>query len=579
MAIRNGTLLVGLCVITQNLTAAQAPVKVSGKFIPRKEAKEKFPPDPQKLSDIARLEVEADSNAGVARVVFEVDDQFRAEVKMPPYRYDWDTLNENDGPHTITAIAYNANGQTGVLRQKVTVENKLSLGIPHYADLALQAMRRGDDVMLEKAARKAYKISTAEPDAIRAMATYIGFKGDVDQAFRMLEDRQSGIIDDEVTLEIKGFLQLLRAGRNPNLIAMLPDLKVGLGMARQRARLIIDETKKKIPDSSKDPQALLTRGDIYWSYHKYEAALASYTAMEQLPLDSTLLRRVQLRKGITLMRLGRTKEADTLARSLLSKGENDYTAQALYAAVLYSQHRYSDAQQVSEKGAEKKNLAAMLVCSMSDMIMGAKARGYKLVRDSFKLLDGTETQFAALAVLGEAGEKDNARKAFTFAIMNSPLSVSTLNEYAYHAIAFDNAPDRFQFALNIFDVAQSLEPENADVLAGRAVAYYGLRRWKSFNNCLEKLQNVAPSAPDLFMLMAVDLNRDAAKAHTVSEAIARAKKIDPHNFNFADVPKPEVLATKMMRSRRTPPLTPFVLDRADSPPPLEEPETATTASK
>ncbi len=578
MAIWYGSVLAGLCLIAGG-ALAQSSVRVSAKFIPRKETKEKFAPDPTKLNNIVRYEVEADSSAGVARVTFEVDDQFRLEVKKPPYRYDWDTLNENDGPHTIAIVAYNNNGQTGVLRTKVAVENKLSLGIPYYAEQALEAMRTGDEVTLEHAARKAYKISTAEPDAIRAMALYIGFRGNVDEAMRMLNDRQSGIIDDEVTLEIKGFLQLLRAGRNPNLIAMLPDLRTGLGMAQQRARIIISETKKRISDSSTDPSALLNRGDIFWTYHKYEAAFASYTSAEQLAKEPALLRRIQLRKGIALLRLGRIKEAEDIAKALLKKFGGDYTVQALNGAVLYYQRRYSEAQNMVEKAADKKNLASVMVCSMTDLILGARARAYKQVRDAFKVLDGTETQFAALAVLAEAGEKENARKSFTLAIMNSPLAVSTLSEYAFNSMVFENAPDRFQYALNIFDVALNLEPDNASALSGRAVALYGLKRWKSLTDCLEKLHNADPVSPDLFVLMAAEMSQDPAKAPAIAEALRRANRLDPINFNFKDVPKAEILAAKVMRVRRVLPLTPFVMDRADNPPPVELEEPTTVPAK
>ena len=119
--------------------AANAQVNVSAKFVPRKNSKEKSAPDPTKLSDTIALEAKADSSAGIMRVTLEIDDQFREERKKPPYNFEWDTLGERDGAHTVSIVAYNANGQTGVKRMKVNVENKLSLGIDYYAEQALNA--------------------------------------------------------------------------------------------------------------------------------------------------------------------------------------------------------------------------------------------------------------------------------------------------------------------------------------------------------------------------------------------------------------------------------------------------------
>ena len=126
---------------------------------------------------------------------------------------------------------------------------------------------------------------------------------------------------------------------------------------------------------------------LFRSYHKYEAALASYEMAEQKTTNPSILRRIQLRKGITLLRLGRLKEAEDIAKALARRYPEDLTIQALGGAVLYYGRRYSEAQAFVEKGAEKKNLACTMVCSMSDLILGAKARAYKQVRDSFKILD------------------------------------------------------------------------------------------------------------------------------------------------------------------------------------------------
>lgn len=554
-------LIAGIC---------NAQVNVSAKFVPRKGSKEKSAPDPTKLSDVVALEAKADSSAGVSRVTLEIDDKFQQEKKAPPYNFEWDTLAERDGPHTIGIVAYNANGQTGVKRMKVTVENKLSLGIDYYAEEALLAMRRGDEVTLEKSARKAYRISTAIPEAIRAMALLTGLQTDPNRGISMIDDRQSMIQkDDPVTIEIRNFLRLVRAARNPDLIAMLPDMRAGLLSAKQRAREVLDEVKQKTPDTSTDANALLTRGDTLWNLHRYTEALDSYERVGRLTTEAKLQRRLQMRIASTLLRLGRVKEAESIAQRLTVE-ESDLTAKAVLGAVLFAQRKYEEAGRTVETGAEKKNAACLTVGAMTDMILGARTRAYKRTGSTFKLMDGPENQYLALAVFAENGSKDNARKAFTVSIMNSPLSGATLAEYGFQAIAFNDSPDRFIMALNIFDLALSADPEDITAMAGRAVSLWGLGRLNGFHDYIDRLSKLDPLSPDLFVMLAAELNRDPAKAATVSEALQRATKLDPYNYKYKDVPKPEVLATRMMRTRRIIPLSPSLLDKADAPPPIEE---------
>ena len=178
-----------------------------------------------KLSDMVRLKAEADSKSGIERITFEVDDQFRAEAKQPPYLFDWDTLNENDGQHTIAITAYNVNGQTGIQRLKMTVENKLSLGIKHWVKDGLAAFGRNDLRTLDKDARKSFKISRIDVDAVRLMALNLGAKGDIGGGLRLLDDQQIGVPKEEpFTLRIRGYLALFQSVNQGNNVQMVQEM-------------------------------------------------------------------------------------------------------------------------------------------------------------------------------------------------------------------------------------------------------------------------------------------------------------------------------------------------------------------
>ena len=238
------TLFAGLGLIALSITNGAAQVKVTSAFIPRKEAKEKFAPDSAKLSDVVRIDAKADSGAGIEKVVFEIDDQFRFEAKKPPYQFDWDTLAENDGAHTLGIIAYNINGQTGTQRLKVKVENQLALGIAHWVQEGWSAFRRGDGLEMAKASRKAFRINRRDPQAARLMALYRGVQGDIGGAFGILNDNQNNIPKDEsLTDDVIAYLTLSRGIYAGNTAAMIPDLNTALGMMKPRAKGIVREAK------------------------------------------------------------------------------------------------------------------------------------------------------------------------------------------------------------------------------------------------------------------------------------------------------------------------------------------------
>jgi tetratricopeptide (TPR) repeat protein len=572
--------MIGLCLIClMDRALAQGAVQVALKFVPRKEAREKVAPEPNQLGDIVRLRADADSSAGIARIVFEIDNQFRAEVKKPPYLYDWDTLAENDGTHTISVIAYNVNGQTGVQRVKVKVENKLALGHKHFAREALEAFRRADELGLVKAARKAYRITTVDPSVARMMALAVGVQGDLARAFQMLDDRQLGIPpEDPITLEVRGFLLLARAFRNPDIRASLADLQQGMALTRRRSQMALEETLKEFPASTTEQEGLLARGDAFFGVGKYDAALEPYQKAAEKAASGTPRRRAVQRVGATLLALGRTAEAEKSILKLIKDREANTTTYALLAGILFQQRKYQVAREMVENGVTQRNPASLVVSVLCNLALGARAEAYKQARDAVYAADTAETQYVALAALGDNGDKEGAFKSFTSAAINAPLYVPNLTERAFQVMNYDQDSERFAKAINLFDLVLTLDSNCAAAVAGRTLALMQEKRHSAAQTFLARWSKLEPTAPDLFVLTAVDLYRDPTKVRAMNEALARARQIDPANFRDQRVPELPEISTRIMRLRRTVPFTPRFLDRADAPPaPLDDVKTGQAA--
>ena len=65
----------------------------------------------------------ASDNVGVTKVELYVNGVFQFSDTTAPYSFTWDTTKTPNGPATITAIAYDASGRTGVDEITVTVDN------------------------------------------------------------------------------------------------------------------------------------------------------------------------------------------------------------------------------------------------------------------------------------------------------------------------------------------------------------------------------------------------------------------------------------------------------------------------
>ncbi len=556
--------LCGMACLSALAVGARAQVVVKGELVPRKETDEIAAPDPMKLSDIVRVKAEADSKSGIERITFEVDDQFRAEAKQPPYLFDWDTLNENDGQHTIAITAYNVNGQTGIQRLKMTVENKLSLGIKHWVKDGLAAFGRNDLRTLDKDARKSFKISRIDVDAVRLMALNLGAKGDIGGGLRLLDDQQIGVPKEEpFTLRIRGYLALFQSVNQGNNVQMVQEMDRGFDLVRRQFNAELADVTKTYPESSTDSSGQIARGDILFQQHAYEPALAAYEKAAGLTQNRSDKRRAQCRVCMSLLRLSRVAEAENLARRVNNSADATDTTQAMLAAALFQKRKYAEARETARPAAQSKNIVGLVVASLSDLAMNDKQLGMKEAQQAFAIVDIPETQYALSAALADNGNQDGAKRGFRSAFLRAPFFSQTLVERAWEIMAYDNSDERFAQAGNILDLVLSAEPDNVCALAARAVALLQLKRYQTASPLVARLAGADPLAPDTMLLKAITTAKGDPSHAAIKPALEYATKTDPANYKEAFLPPMPTLVSRIARLRRVVPLTPDLLDASD----------------
>ncbi len=75
------------------------------------------------LTDTIAVIAGASDNMGVSRVEFSIDGTYLASDDAVPYTWDWNTTMESDGPHTISAVAFDTARNSSTATILVTVAN------------------------------------------------------------------------------------------------------------------------------------------------------------------------------------------------------------------------------------------------------------------------------------------------------------------------------------------------------------------------------------------------------------------------------------------------------------------------
>lgn len=541
-----------------------AQVVVKTDFVPRTDIGETAAPDPAKLNDIVRLKADADSKSGIERITFEIDDQFRAEAKQPPYLFNWDTLDENDGQHTIAVTAYNVNGQTGVKRLKVMVENKLSLGIKTFVKQGLAAFGRNDLLGLDKAARKAFKISRIDVDAVRLMALNLGTKGNIGGGLQLLDDQQLGVPKEEpFTLRVRGYLLLFGGVNQGDNVRMVTELDKGFDLVRKQFNAELADVTKTYPESSSDPAGQMARGDVLFAQHAYEAALGAYEKAVALTQGRSDKRRAQCRVCMTLLRLSRVAEAENLIRRVNNGSDATDTTQGLLAATLFQKRKFAEAREMARPAAQSQNLTALVVESLSDLALNQRSLGLKEAQQAANIVDMPETQYVLTAALADNGNQDGARRGFRSAFLRAPFFSQTLVERAWEIMTYETSDERFAQAGNILDLVLTTEPDNTSALAARVATLLQLKHFQAAQPLVARLAGADPLAPDMMLFKAITVAKGDPSHAAIKPALLYAQQADGVNFKEAFLQPMPTLVSRLVRLRRVVPLTPDLLDAAD----------------
>ncbi len=528
------------------------------------------------VGDVVSVTAQATSEAGITKVEFSVDDQIKSSVTKPPYDYKWDTVDEEEGRHTLIVAAYDGAGSATSRRIKIEVDNELSKGVKPHADRALLLFRQEDydGAMLE--ARKAHKIDIASLDAIRALAAAVGGKGDIARALTLLEqpqrinnqvigDAKSYPMTDRVALQLRALFRTKRAEKQTNPAMLLSDMATVYEFWRKIADMQLAEVRAKRGSGSASPASLIAEGDSLFDLGDLEGALAAY---KRVPVDSPGSAAAskesvaaENRQIVALLAMKRLREAEQQLNNMFLTGRGNDQSHALMAAVYLRQYRFDRARTEADGPARRGSLTGMVTSAYAELAFRNFSRAFELLKLADAKAPGAETRYLAACYYTDVRDLPRATQTLFESLRFAPGNLDT---YVLRALQLASLvpKDGMNQALPLLDYVLQKDPVHTGAKVGKSAILFHFKLYRQAEPLVKELARADRTAADIWITTAA-MYAGGAEQVKATESLAQARKLEPERFPDTTVPLMSEFIPRMARYRRPPLLTPSLLDAED----------------
>ncbi len=497
--------------------------------------------DGVKVSDVVKLTTKADSPDGIDKVEFRIDDQLKYTDTSTPYEYDWDTLADKEGPHTVTATAFDSNGQTARAVIKVTVDNELNTGADTLAKRAQDALANKDVEGAKRFSRRALKADPGNLNAARSLAGIYVSALDYDKAIATL-DKANGLDNNAQAMNELATYRMRRALQPDMAPKFFSEAQTVSDLRRKAGDLtVVDVTKKQA--GANTPAAHDAIGDALMRAGRFHDAAAEYSksgTSDETPIPSIN------RYGLALVMDNRPLEALAAVHNLQLGKRDDAQSRAVVGLAHLRMQHFMEARDAVKQDLPDHVLASLIVASYADTALSSASTTpaeHKLAISAHKLAvdeamdavtlqpDLGEAQYALALASTKIEEADTA---LSKALYLSPFQSGPYLSYATEQ-AFQKRQDKYDQALNLTDLVLKQEPENVQAKLTQALIYVHQKRYTEAQPLLADLQKKYPESPDVLTTIGVfyQAKGNNTNAGQFFEAV---RKSDPKRFNYTIPP-------------------------------------------
>lgn len=494
--------------------------------------------DGDKISDVTKIVVKAESGDGIDKVEFRIDDKLRYTGKSIPYIYEWDTLTDKEGAHMLTATAFDSSGQTARTSISLTIDNELSTGADALAQKAQDALAAKDIPTARRYSRRALKADPGNLSAARALAGIYVTGNDYDKAIDIL-DKASGLDANSAAMTELATYRIRRALMPANAAKFFGEALTVTELRRKAGDLALTDLMKQSAGAN-TPAAHNAIGDALLNAGRVHEAVLEYAKPglgDDIPVATID------RYALALTLDDRPLEAEAIIKNVQLGKRADSATRAVLGLAYLRQQKFLEARNVVKQDLPDHVLAALIVASYADNALGNRKLATDEANDAVGLAPALGEAQYALAI--STTKVDVAGEALNKALTLSPFQSGPYLEYTTDQL-LSKRLDRFEQALNVTDMVLKFEPENVQAKIVQSLVYTQQKRYKDATPMLQDLQKKNPLAPDVFMTIGAfyQAQSNNVKATPFFDA---ARKSDPGRFNYTSPPTTMELMYKLKR--------------------------------
>ena len=488
------------------------------------------PHDSDKISDIYKLQVKAESPDGIDKVEFLIDGQSRTTKGGTPYFYNWDTIADSEGEHTVTAIAYDSNGATKKAEIKLVIENEIGTGGAALAQKALDALPKKDYDTVLKYARRSLKADPNNTDGSRALAAVYASREDWDKATDTL-DKAKGIDGSAGALNELATYKIQRAIQRENIPNFVADYTAVSDLRRKSYDLMIKELRAKAASAAGDDASAANEavGDALLNAGRYQDAAAEYNKNvtgADSPISSSN------RLALAYAMLDHFDEAESVLRTAVRAKKDDAVTRAIYGLNYLRARKFKEARDIVQKDIAAKTPVSLIVAAYADAALGANQRAVDEAKTALLALpDAAESHYAMALASRElqVNERELRKTLARETFYTGPYLMYAAN------MALSSRSDRYDQALSIADVVLKQEPGNIFGELLESLVYIQQGQSKSAENYLRVLGRTEATSPDVMATLGVYWNV-AQKGVQSQASLKAAHDLDVERFSFIEPP-------------------------------------------
>jgi Tfp pilus assembly protein PilF len=491
-------------------------------------------------------------NVFITKVDIEVDGKVIGTKTATPYEVSFDTLNYNDGPHTITAIATESDGTTVKADLHLIFDNQLSLGADKHAQMAMEALQKGDLDTAQVECARAMKINPNNPNAIRAMAQYLKQSGHPDQAIDMLNKLPIPANDTTLRAMKVSFL-VDAADKNLQSDTAIPYLNQAVSIYKEIKKIQSESVPANASSTDKD----MLQGDYYASIYDWYDAIQSYKkcgSLDNVPIN------IANRLALAYINSGDFINAWSALRDLITSQRGDAATHALMGMYYVIMHQPDKARKavISEVDSDAtapsngsiSTTADWIIAAYADLQSGQKVRAVKEELQAAAMM-GDQPEVNLLQAYF-ANNLDDTHKLLLSALEKNPMASVDYSLTAIEALTqgkrvYDVAGMLSGFGLHI-------DPTNPYCEYSRALYYLAVDNPTKALPLVRSVLRVNDSAADVHMTLSC-LYRIAHQIDPETAELKAANKLDPNNWGDTLTPNIDDLIKRVLNYTYFPLLT------------------------